>query len=244
MPPPARNAATANAMFYQRAGKIAREGEYIVQAFPHAEMNAVMRIRHQLIAVGEILDRIQDPTSDPATHEAMKACVQVLQARLYEFETAPPPERNAGVKRVRTGKPGQPAYQLDIDDILFQRGLGARYVDIAKAMGVTDRTIRNHLRRAGVLSDALVMTQISDHNLDSLVSGFVYNHPFTGVTMLKGYLAAFGVVISRKRCNEALRRADPIGTLIRCVYYSVHVKTRYLLIELWCCQMIDGPQPS
>lgn len=210
-----RHPAEANAMFYQRAGKIAREAEFIVQSFPHAEMHAVTRIRRQLIAIKEILQRIQDPYNGPHINQAMQDCVENLATLLYEFETAPPPSYNAGVKRVRTGRPGQPAYDLDIDDIMFQRGIGARFIDIAKAMGVTSRTLRNHLRRAGIVSDALVMSDISDLHLDHIVSGFVYSYPFTGVTMLKGFLGSIGIIISRKRANAAILRADPIGTLIR-----------------------------
>lgn len=212
-----RPPAAANAMFYQRAGKIAREAEFIVQSFPHAEMTAVMRIRRQLIAVWEILDRMQDPLNTPAAKDAMKDVVQVLNTHLYEFEMAPPPPLNAGVKRIRTGRPGQPRYDLNIDDILFQRGIGARFIDIARAMGVTSKTIQNHLRRSGITSDVLVTTDISDIHLDHIVNGFVYMHPFTGVTMIKGFLLSLGINVPRKRVNESLRRIDPIGTLIRSV---------------------------
>lgn len=196
-PAPRRDPAASNVMFYQRAAKISREAEFIVQSLPHAEIHAVVRMRRQLVSIKEILRRIQDPFNDADTNQAMQDCIDCLAARLIEFEVAPPPPRNAGVKRVRTGRPGQPAYDLNIDDIMFQRGIGARFIDIAKAMGVTSRTLRNHLRKAGIVSDALVMTAISDIHLDHIVSGFVYNHPFTGVTILKGFLGSIGIILSR-----------------------------------------------
>lgn len=214
-PRPRHHPAVANALFYKRAWRITNEAKFIIQSFPHAEMHAVKRIRQQLIAIWDLIGRINDPFNGLETKEAMKECIRILAERLYEFEIAPPPPHNAGVKRLYTGLRGQPAFELDINDILFQRGIGARYIDIAKAMGVSARTLRNHLRRAGFPTDVLVYTDITDAQLDHIVSGFIYMHPFSGVTMIKGFLESIGVHVSRKRTNHSVKRIDPIGTLIR-----------------------------
>lgn len=203
------------AMFYQRAGKICREAEYIVQSLPNADLHSVARTRRQLIAVWDFLDRLEDPSTGPHANALMKECVEALATRLYEFESQPPPPRNAGVRRVRTGRRGQPRFDIDINDVLFQRGIGAQYIDIARAMGVSDRTLRNHLRRAGIASTGNVLSVISDEELDSAIGAFSYIHPFSGVVIVKGFLRSIGIVVPKSRVNESMRRIDPIGTLIR-----------------------------
>lgn len=215
-----RDPAIEAAMFFTRAGKICREAEFIVQSFPNTDMHAVKRSSRLLAAVWDVLQRtdFSDHTPNPASVPAMLGCVEALVAKLHAFEIAPPPPRNAGVKRVRTGRPGQPAYYIDIDNVLFHRGIGAKYKDIAKAVGVSVRTLRNHLQAAGILTTTRrLLSIISDEQLDRVMSGLVAVHPFSGVTIMKGFLDSMNIVVPKKRVNESLRRVDPIGILIRYV---------------------------
>lgn len=218
-----RDPAIDAAVFYAQAGKICREAEFIIQSFPNAEMHAVKRSNRLLDGVWAILRDLDDAYIEPETNRAMLECVESLITKLCEFETAPPPPPNAGVERLRTGRPGQPRYIIDLDEVLFQRGIGAKFKDIAKAMGVSTKTLRNHLQEAGIIATRIPMSVISDEALDEVVSGFIANHPFSGVIIAKGFLDSIGIRVPKERVNESMRRIDPIGILIRFDFYFIMV---------------------
>lgn len=212
-----RDPAIDAALFFSKAGKICREAEFIIQSIPNVDMNSVTRIGHLLAGVWQILQGMDQTFATLEKMAEMVECVETLAEKLHEFEISPPPPSNAGVERIRSGRPGQPRYDIDLDMVLFLRGVGAKFKDIAKSLGISTKTLRNHLQRAGIVATRRTLTVINDHQLDEVISGFVAMHPFSGVSIAKGYLDSIGIHIPKRRVNESMRRVDPIGVLIRYV---------------------------
>lgn len=114
-----------------------------------------------------------------------------------------------------TGNKGRPSCKLDLERIIQLHDMGNTWSDIARVMGVTRRTIYNHLEAAGMSRDRIAYSDISDEDLDQHVATINSNHPLSGSIIVRGHLLALGLRIQLQRVRDSLRRVDEEGVLLR-----------------------------
>lgn len=131
--------------FLMEAHNIAIEAQFIVDSLPNADLAAVERITHQLDAVREIVNSINDPSLPVPTIQGLLELVDGLLSSLEQFINHPPPPANAHVPRESTGLPGRPRLTLDMERALLLHDLGNSWDSIAKAMGTVRSTLYLHL---------------------------------------------------------------------------------------------------
>lgn len=88
-------------------------------------------------------------------------------------------------------------------------------VEIAKIFGCSAKTIHRRIAKFGLMH-FIRYTEISDSELDTIVSNFVSNFPTAGQKTLAGHLSTLGHRIQRYRVRESLYRVDPWGVEQRC----------------------------
>lgn len=203
-------------LFLREAGKIASNAQLVIDSFPNAEWAAAERSLRQLLAVLTVLFHFDDPLTSDETLEQLKEFTSGLITRLDTFLSAPPVRRNMDTAKEHTGRKGRPRYALDIERAIALHGLGNSWKEVADAMGVTRPTLYNHMRRAGLSTSRPQYTNISDDDLDEVVSKITLDHPFIGGIIVRGHLEANDIHISAQRVQECLRRVDAMGVLLRC----------------------------
>jgi hypothetical protein len=202
--------------FLMQSHDISIEAQFLIDSLPNAELTAVERVVRQLNAIRIILHSLTDEILTDQDIQDMVQTVDHLLEPLQQFIDQPPPSvSDNGVPRAHTGRPGRPAYKLDLERAILLHDLGISWKDVASALGVTRLTIYNHLDKAGLSAARREFTDISDGELDELVAEISIQHPFSGSTFVRGLLESQGVHLPRKRIQESLRRVDEIGVLLR-----------------------------
>ena len=85
---------------------------------------------------------------------------------------------------------------------------------IASLIGVSRSTIRRRMDEYG-LSVAALYSDISDHELDRIVSEIKRNFPNCGFRLMEGHLLRRGIRIPQHRVRDCFHRLDPDGVAIR-----------------------------
>ena len=107
----------------------------------------------------------------------------------------------------RRGRPSVPILEAELVTLLE---LHFSQSDIAKLFGCSARTIRRRIDHFG-LGNVIAYDNISDADLDGIVSNFVLSFPTAGQKTLEGHLRSRGYHIQRWRIRESLLRVDPWG---------------------------------
>lgn len=184
--------------FLYQADKLTREARFIVDSLPNAEVFAVERAVRQLRAIHLVLINLDDEWLSPEDIEPLILSVTMTIAPLQHFLDSPHPPRNIGTTTLPSTSSGRPKYDLDMKEASRLHLLGNSWESVAEAMGVTRKTIYNHLAMAG-------MSEIS------------LKHPFAGSSIILGHLEGEGIHLPAERIQESVRRVDAMGVLIRCV---------------------------
>ena len=71
---------------------------------------------------------------------------------------------------------------------------------------VSRSTLWRHLRQLGFQMSAY--TQLSDADLDSVMTTLVRRFPNSGTSMMWGHMRSFGIVVTRARVQESLIRVS------------------------------------
>jgi hypothetical protein len=157
---------------------------------------------------------------DPESMSALIDHVTSLITRCSDFIDLledPEPEACHSESASQTGKRGRPRHNLDLDEAVRLHNLGNSWSKVAKAFGVGRTTLWEYLTDAGMQFARPGRTEISDEELDKLVSALSEDHPFAGQRVMQGHLAAAGVDVSVQRVQESLRRVDAIAVILRSV---------------------------
>ena len=84
---------------------------------------------------------------------------------------------------------------------------------MASIIGVSVRTI--HCRLADFeISLSSKYSNLTDGELDEIVSGVQKDHPMCGTKQMQGHLFSLGLRIQQSRVRESQRRIDPHGSII------------------------------
>lgn len=203
--------------FLYQADKLTREARFIVDSLPNAEVFAVERAVRQLRAIHLVLINLDDEWLSPEDIEPLILSVTMTIAPLQHFLDSPHPPRNIGTTTLPSTSSGRPKYDLDMKEASRLHLLGNSWESVAEAMGVTRKTIYNHLAMAGMSSSRKEFTTISDEQLDERVSEISLKHLFAGSSIILGHLEGEGIHLPAERIQESVRRVDAMGVLIRCV---------------------------
>lgn len=86
---------------------------------------------------------------------------------------------------------GRPSIEIDMDKVKELRGLGFKFVDIAKMLNISRSTLYRSLGN----SDLMGYTDISDQELDRLILDYKDTHPNDGEVMVIGHIRACNLSI-------------------------------------------------
>ena len=81
-------------------------------------------------------------------------------------------------------------------------------------IGVSTRTVHRRLSEYG-LSIRDTFSNLTDRELDEVVSSVHQEFPMCGNRQMSGHLQARGIRVQQHRIRESMRRTDPEGTIAR-----------------------------
>lgn len=104
---------------------------------------------------------------------------------------------------------GRPAIEIPEGQLRFLSENGFKANDIAQMFECSCRTILRRLKEYNI--DYNVYTDISDVQLDEIVSDIAARLPCCGIRSMQSMLRVNGIVLQRERVRESLHRIDPVG---------------------------------
>lgn len=111
---------------------------------------------------------------------------------------------------------GEPQLRFLHDD------LGLRWVDIARCLGVSERTLRRWRYQFGLMTNRN-FTNLANQRLDEHVRDILQSTPSVGLSLMRGALRARGLNIQRERVRESMNRVDPVS---RTVHHTQFITRR------------------
>ena len=115
---------------------------------------------------------------------------------------------------IATGSSGRPRLDVRKEQLEYLLDMGFTGPQIATTIGVSLSTVRRRMTEYGLSIKALY-SDITDHQLDSVVEEIKVLFPNSGYRLVKGHLLSQGYRISQLRIRESLQRVDPEGIVIR-----------------------------
>lgn len=112
-----------------------------------------------------------------------------------------------------TGQVGRPREEIDLDDVEFLRSLKLTWTKIAQVLNVSGHTIYRRLKDEGRYFE--IYTNISDQEVDRIVSDIKLEHPNDGEVLMAGHLQRHGIVIPRAKLRASIHRVDSDGVSAR-----------------------------
>ena len=113
---------------------------------------------------------------------------------------------------VRSGE-GRPRYNISQDKLqALHVGAGFHWADIARSLGVSERTLMRHRRELQMFDtdhDNNFAVMIN-RELHHLTRGILHVTPGIGYRLIQGALRQRGLCLQRRRVLESMRRVDPI----------------------------------
>ncbi len=109
---------------------------------------------------------------------------------------------------------GRPRFQFSQDQLEHLLGIDFSCPAIANMLGVSVRTVRRHMSEYGLTVRANY-SNISNSDLDDLVSDLKQQYPTCGYRMMDGLLRQRGIRLQQLRVRESMQRTDPNGVVIR-----------------------------
>ncbi len=120
------------------------------------------------------------------------------------------------VTTIETGKRGRPSIVID-PQILREAASSNRRLnlsELARIFGVHRHTLRKQLDQLN-LPRLSSYSAISDVDLDELIGAYKQVKPNSGTRYVMGYLSQCGIRLQRRRIQDALRRIDALGRVLR-----------------------------
>ena len=118
--------------------------------------------------------------------------------------------------REQSDSPGRPRFAIHREQLdALYRDCGFRWTDIARIMGVSDRTLRRRRHEFGMRVTGREFSNVSDTELDNIVRQVREVTPSAGLRMVQGSLRQRGLAVQRIRVLHSLRRVDPVTTTLR-----------------------------
>ena len=111
--------------------------------------------------------------------------------------------------------PGRPSLCLPRDTLDFCQSMGLPWSEVARRFGISTRTLLRRRHEYGLASGRSTFDEISDDELDQIVSSCLETTPNAGETLIRGSIADRGLHVQRDRIRASLRRVDPVSRSLR-----------------------------
>lgn len=118
-----------------------------------------------------------------------------------------------GERENQACRQGRPRIRVEEEQLRFLVESNFRTVDIASLFGCSRRTIERRMQEYGNTHNDF--SDLSDSDLDVLVSSVVLLHPQCGEKSVTGRLRSLGYNVQRERVRCSIRRVDPVGVELR-----------------------------
>ena len=165
---------------------------------------------------------------------SLARCLRLLQ---YGFNDCTVPPVSILSRSLECfGYVGRPRLSVNIDAVEFLRNCGYTWDQVSKALQVSRTTLWRRLREAGI--EIKKYTEISDDELDTMVSQLQRENPNCGQQMMCGYLRDRGINIRRYRLRSSIIRTDPVRRLAR--WNQVITRRTYSVTRSNSLWHIDG----
>lgn len=109
---------------------------------------------------------------------------------------------------------GRPRLDVPKEQLEYLLSMGFTGPQISIAIGVSLSTVRRRMAQYGLTIGSLY-SDVTDQELNSIVSQIKVIFPNSGFRMMQGHLFNQGHRVSQARIRESLRRIDPDGVAIR-----------------------------
>ena len=155
--------------------------------------------------------------------------IQFSRTALYTTELDEPNNLNV-LTPSRTpleysGEVGRPNFRRAVTESqlrFLHEDLGLRWVDIARCLGVSERTLRRWRCNLG-FSLSRNFTSLTNDELDVHVRDVLQNTPSVGLSLMRGALRNRGLNIQRERVRQSMNRVDPLS---RTVHHTQFITRR------------------
>ncbi|CAB4000071.1 Hypothetical predicted protein, partial [Paramuricea clavata] len=117
------------------------------------------------------------------------------------------------VGRIFSGERGRPKYNISREQLELYLHYGFSLGKISEMLFVSTKTVRHRIEEFNIKS--MAFSDLSNEDLDTVVSEIMREFPNCGSKRMSGFLLARGLQIQQARVREALRRTDPDGVLLR-----------------------------
>ncbi len=114
---------------------------------------------------------------------------------------------------LHSGNVGRPRLLVNIEQVELLRGCGYTWHEVSECLCVSRSTIWRRLRELNISLEKY--SDISDFELDELVTGFHRHSPNAGQMMMQGFLLQRGVNVQRYRIRQSIARTDPLRRSLR-----------------------------
>ncbi len=108
---------------------------------------------------------------------------------------------------------GRPRVVLNLDQIELLRSAGYTWSEIATCLQVSRSTLWRYIRLNSTGMPRY--SNVSDQELQEVVSQIQHFNPCTGRSITQGYLLSLGIRVPRWRIDQALRQINPTCSAIR-----------------------------
>jgi hypothetical protein len=129
-----------------------------------------------------------------------------------------------------TGSRGRPKLIVNVDAVELLRSCGYTWNE---ALQVSRSTIWRRVKDAGIQ-----LANISDDELDSIISQFQSDHPNCGQQLILGHLRDKGISVQRNRLRDSVARTDPLRRLVK--WHQVISRRTYSVKRSNSLWHIDG----
>ena len=132
---------------------------------------------------------------------------------------------------------GRPRFDIKPEQLEYLLTLGLKCPKIAEVLGVSLSTIRRRMTEYG-FSVTSLYANITDQELDRIVSEIKQQFPNSGYRLMHGHLLSRGLRIHQARVRASLHRVDPDGVVIR--WASAVVRRKYSVFSPLSLWHLDG----
>ena len=115
---------------------------------------------------------------------------------------------------IHDGNEGRPRLNIPRNQLAYMLEMTFTVPQIASILKVSVRTIRRRMSEYELSVHALY-SQLTDHELDTIVSSIQSQFPTCGNRQMQGHLLARGLRVQQHRVRESQRRVDPCGSVMR-----------------------------
>lgn len=154
---------------------------------------------------------------------------------LLELEFVPPHVAHLPAV-LNTGSVGRPSLDIPKETLKFYLNYGFSLCKISEILGVSRKTISRRIQIFGLSEEIPRYSDISNEDLDIIVSNIYKDFPNCGIRRMKGFLTSRGIRVQWQRVRSSLWRIDSEGILLRTMQLNLVNRRHYSVpgpLSLW-----------